>query len=56
MTCERCDGLMVPSKLWDEMIAVDIPSHYCLNCGNITDRVIMLNRRTVPFPASQSAR
>ena len=53
MTCQRCEGLMVTSKLWDESISVDVKAHYCLNCGEIIDRVILLNRRTMVSQVSQ---
>jgi len=55
MTCQRCQGLMVASKLWDDMISVDILSHYCLNCGEMIDRVIVSNRVAYPVEARQSS-
>ena len=52
MTCQRCQGLMVVSKLWDDVIAVDLIAHYCINCGEMVDRVILQNRQPTIFPAS----
>ncbi len=47
MTCRRCFGLMVveescDSKVWD--ISGESRSARCLNCGNLEDAVIFVNR------------
>ena len=32
--CERCSGLMVPEKEYDENRCKWMPYHRCLNCGH----------------------
>jgi hypothetical protein len=47
MICDRCSGLMVTEQspdTIDEPVLPWSPSVRCLNCGNIEDPVIRLNR------------
>jgi hypothetical protein len=48
MTCGRCDGLMIlevtAGNLEDPMRSESRHAR-CLNCGNVEDSVISLNRR-----------
>ena len=47
MTCRRCRGLMVVEESCDSMtwdISRESRSARCLNCGNLEDAVIFVNR------------
>lgn len=48
MTCERCQGLMVREQMCD-LQGTDgnlcVEGFRCLLCGNITDSMILQNRR-----------
>lgn len=51
MQCVRCDGLMVADQfvdLQDDTGQLDFGGWRCLVCGNITDPVILANRRSPP--------
>ena len=37
--CSRCGGLMVMDQL------IDLPSERCVQCGDVVDPVILLNRQ-----------
>jgi hypothetical protein len=52
MECVRCRGLMVPDRFVDlvESGQAEFPGWRCLACGNITDPVIVANRRQPPTP------
>lgn len=39
MHCSRCGGLMVAELL------IDLPSHRCVQCGDVVDPVILHNRQ-----------
>ena len=49
--CKRCGGLMVKehcTDLFDETGRMDFPALRCLQCGNLVDAVILLNRLRGP--------
>lgn len=51
MTCGRCCGLMVVEPLYDSTgvaISVEAQGARCLNCGNVEDGVIYINRLDPP--------
>lgn len=52
MECVRCQGLMVPDRFVDlaESGENEFGGWRCLVCGNITDAVIVTNRRQPPEP------
>ena len=56
MACMKCGGFLVvePScDFWEERSVPDIPGTRCLNCGNIEDRLIRMNRTArAPVPAT----
>ncbi|HMS82163.1 MAG TPA: hypothetical protein PKD12_00760 [Nitrospira sp.] len=46
--CSRCQGLMVIEDGFDSMIGaaeVSTPLRRCVQCGEVTDAVILFNRR-----------
>ncbi len=59
MSCGRCAGLMKQIYLFDFNNETDKPfieASQCLNCGEIVDRLILLNREDRPRPYLQKAR
>lgn len=47
MLCPRCSGLMIAELLYDlnaSANSVEAPATRCLNCGNIEDAIIHINR------------
>lgn len=50
MQCTRCEGLRVPEIIYDG--GSRILALRCIHCGDIIDRVIVLNRqhRRPPYP------
>lgn len=55
--CRRCDGLMVHehcSDLFDDTGKMDFPALRCIQCGEVVDPVILLNR--LRFPGSAARR
>lgn len=47
MRCKRCSGLMVVEPLYDSMgcsVSGNLQEVRCLNCGNVEDAVISINR------------
>ena len=53
MTCHRCEGLMaleIFQDLLDDTGQINFDAWHCLVCGEITDHVIITNRRTNPKP------
>ena len=60
MNCSRCQGFLVPERLYDFLNAVPhIDVWRCTNCGDITDKVILTNRQateaSVIFPKMNQA-
>lgn len=58
MRCQRCSGLMVVEPFCDTSklgIARESRSARCLNCGNVEDAVIVINRLE-PRSATRGAR
>ena len=47
MTCLRCQGLLVTER-WPSLM---VTLTRCLNCGDITDEVILVNRMASKPPA-----
>jgi len=48
MTCEKCDGLMVPEQMCDlQGTSSDLyaDAYRCVLCGNVVDKTILENRR-----------
>jgi hypothetical protein len=46
--CSRCQGLMVIEQGFDSLIGVgpaSVPLRRCVQCGEVVDPVIVLNRR-----------
>jgi hypothetical protein len=51
--CRRCDGLMVQEHcmdLFDDTGQMDFPALRCVQCGEVVDAVILLNRQRPPLP------
>ena len=50
MQCTRCAGLRVPEIIYDG--GTRVLALRCVHCGDIIDRVIVLNRqrRHLPYP------
>ena len=49
--CKRCGGLMVKehcTDLFDETGQMEFPALRCLQCGNLVDAIILLNRLRGP--------
>mgnify|MGYP001564759009 FL=1 len=51
MQCARCAGLRVPEIIYEG--GTRIIALRCIHCGDVTDRVIILNRqrRRLPHPS-----
>jgi hypothetical protein len=52
MECGRCGGFLVVEKECDETVALlepRIPTTRCVNCGNLEDSLIRLNRAPRSF-------
>ena len=47
MTCLRCQGLLVTER-WPSLL---VTLTRCLNCGDVTDEVILVNRLASKPPA-----
>ena len=47
MTCPRCQGLRIQER-WPSLL---VTFTRCLNCGDVTDEVILLNRLSNQPPA-----
>ena len=47
MTCLRCQGCLVQER-WPSMM---VTLTRCLNCGDVTDEVILVNRMNSKPPA-----
>jgi hypothetical protein len=59
MTCQRCDGLMVPHRFAD--VSPDREQLYsegwrCVNCGEAVDLLVMENRLGQTEPVTPSRR
>ena len=57
MRCARCRGLMVWDHFYDlldDSVNLRISGRRCVNCGNILDLLIVVNRRTHPMALSQT--
>lgn len=53
MECRRCKGKMSFEQFqdfWDDTGKIDFKGWRCLNCGEIFDPIIYLNRKTHPLP------
>lgn len=51
MNCSRCQGLLCFSELRDEvgvLITEGAPAFRCIQCGELTDSVILMNRTRSP--------
>lgn len=51
--CRRCDGLMVHEHcmdLFDDTGRMEFPALRCVQCGEVVDAVILLNRLRPPLP------
>jgi hypothetical protein len=49
MTCRRCEGLMIVETAYDKDLAIcgEQQEVRCVNCGNIEDTMIWINRGRV---------
>jgi hypothetical protein len=50
MTCERCSGLMVSERIYDQRgMSSDfcVDGYRCLLCGNLVDAIILENKQRV---------
>lgn len=59
MICARCQGCMTKEicmDLKDEMGIFTIPVLHCLNCGEVTDPLILQHRLSAPAPITGRAR
>ncbi len=54
MKCPRCAGLRVPEIICEG--GTRIPAWRCLHCGDVIDRVIVLNRQRHRHPLPGRAR
>ena len=54
MPCPRCAGLVVPELLCEGRTRV--MAHRCIHCGDLSDRVIVLNRQHNPLPSPSRSR
>src|SRR5262249_48731568 len=54
MHCTRCAGLRVQEILYEGGIRV--LALRCIHCGDITDRMIVLNRQRPPYPKPHLSR
>ena len=54
MQCNRCAGLRVPEIIYEG--GSRVLALRCVLCGDITDRVIVLNRQRRPYPKPNRSR
>lgn len=54
MQCTRCAGLRVPEIIYDG--GSRVLALRCVLCGDVTDRVIAMNRRRRPYPKPNRGR
>jgi len=49
MTCSRCNGTMYSGYFMeDAFYATPIPCFRCINCGELTDPLLLQNRNSIP--------
>lgn len=54
MPCTRCGGLRIPETICEG--GTRISAMRCIHCGEVIDRVIILNRQRRPRPQSNRGR
>ena len=59
MRCQRCDGFMISDHFTDILNVsgeMDFKGWRCLNCGDITDSVIVRHHQMAPSAPEKSKR
>jgi uncharacterized Zn finger protein len=54
MQCPRCAGLRVPELIYEG--GTKVLALRCVHCGDVIDRVIVLNRQRRRYPKPSQAR
>lgn len=54
MPCPRCAGLRVPELIYEG--GTKVLALRCVHCGDVIDRVIVLNRQRPRYPKPSRAR